>query len=323
MLGINTLATGVLAVAAVATAKPHSLMRAAAAAGSAGCGKQPPIQPGQWQSGETDQGRVYRYFLPATYDASVPAPLILSFHGAGCTIDDRVQEDRLSKARFNTDHVVVYLQGAAVDPDDPGSTEWYGAPDVKTDADLGFTADVLDAVEAALCVDTRRVYATGQSQGGGFVGRLACDWDLSRRIAAFAPVAGAFYNAAIDVEGDCDPVTMQNACDAGRADIPILELHGGNDHTINFHGDWRQGACLPAIRHWAKDWARRDGLDLDDRESDVAGTDGGQKWVYGNGLVTLVKAGDDVGHVWMSKDKGNADIEASEWVMDFFRKHSL
>lgn len=322
MLLINTLATGVLAAAA-ATAQPHSKMRAAT--GSAGCGKQPPIQPGQWQSGETDQGRQYRYFLPATYDASAPAPLILSFHGAKRDIDDQRKEDRLSKTRFNTDHVVVYLQGAAVDPDDAGSTEWYGAPDVKTDADLGFTAAVLDAVEADLCVDPRRIYATGQSQGGGFVGRLACDRDLSRRIAAFAPVAGAFYNAAIDVEGECDPVTMENACDAGRADVPILELHGGDDRTISFHGDWRQGACLPAVRHWAKDWARRDGLDLDDRESAVAGTDGGQMWVYGDGdgLVTLVKAGDDVGHVWMSIDRGNADIEASEWVMDFFRKHSL
>lgn len=150
-----------------------------------------------------------------------------------------------------------------------------------------------------------------------------CDPKLSQRIAAFAPVAGAFYNTEITEESQCDPVTMDNPCNAGRTNIPILEMHGGNDQTIDFHGGWRKGACIPAIRHWTKDWAKRNNLDLNDVESSITGTDNGIKYVYGDGLVTLVKAGDDVGHVWMSVDKGNADVEASDWVMEFFRKHSL
>lgn len=178
MVLINILRTGlfVTAVTALATAQPHIRAQQqqprAASSSSAGCGQSAPVAPGQWKSDSTGSGREYRFFLPASYDASTPSPLILSYHGATRDIDQRVKEDQLSKTKFNTDHVVVYLQGARKDPDDPSSTTWEGAPEAPAD-DLGFTADVLDAVEAQLCVDTNRIYATGQSQGGGFVGRLA------------------------------------------------------------------------------------------------------------------------------------------------------
>jgi len=42
------------------------------------------------------------------------------------------------------------------------------------------------------CIDTSRIYATGKSNGGGFVGNvLACDPALSKEFAAFAPVVSA------------------------------------------------------------------------------------------------------------------------------------
>ncbi len=300
---------------------------------SAGCGKAPPVKPGDWMFGRTRGDREYRVWLPGGYDASRPAPLVLSYHGASGNMGSRVRQDRLSDPRFNTDHLVAYLQGARRDPSDPSSTTWQGAPGAPAD-DLAYTADVLDAAEAALCVDRARVYATGHSQGGGFVGRLACDDPgLARRLAAVAPVSGAFYNTAVDKEADCEPRSLRDACavaDAAGArpwrdgrGLPVLELHGGADDTISFHGGFRKGACLPAIRHWAKDWARRDRLDLKDAVVPIPGTRNGVKYVYGDGLVTLVYAGDDVGHVWMSEDRGNAGIEASAMVMEFFRKYSL
>ncbi|RYP76352.1 hypothetical protein DL771_001791 [Monosporascus sp. 5C6A] len=167
-----------------------------------------------------------------------------------------------------------------------GETPWTrgrrlgkGAPDALEGADdVACTAAVLDAAEALLCVDGAHVYVTGHSQGGGFVGaQLACDAATSERLAAFAPVSGAFYNASLDRSSRCDPPHLENACEAthtrteNRSITPMLELHGGADDVIDFHGGFRKGACLPAIRRWAKDWARRNRLDLRDDVVRVGG----------------------------------------------------
>lgn len=217
------------------------------------------------------------------------------------------------------------------DPDDPTHTTWEGAPGSESN-DISFTHDVLDLVSTDLCVDPKRIYATGKSQGGGFVGRLACDSGLSTRIAAFAPVSGAYYIKEINKEEDCHPETVVVPCKPGRKDIPIKAFHGGADKTIKYLGDFRSGACLPAVSNWAKQWAARDGLSETPVNSTIADSDNGVTMSYGgeNGLVTLVYDGDDIGHVWPSKaenldNKGVnlAAFNASRVIMDFFKGHKL
>lgn len=168
-------------------------------------------------------------------------------------------------------------------------------PDVDTD-DVGFTRSILDELESQYCIDTDRIYATGKSQGGGFVGVLACNEGLSQRIAAFAPVSGAFYIS--DFGDECDPETVPIECDSGREDIPILDFHGLADDTIAYYGGPRKGGCLPAIPYWVQTWAENDGLGLENASSTVPGApsdstavryefgDGSQK-----GLVTHIMDG--------------------------------
>lgn len=91
------------------------------------------------------------------------------------------------------------------------------------------------------------------------MGVLACDDDMSQRIAAFAPVSGAFY---MDDFGDvCEPETVPiEPCSPGRDDVPVLVFHGLVDDTIAYYGGPRRGGCLPTIPHWVQTWADRDGL---------------------------------------------------------------
>lgn len=204
---------------------------------------------------------------------------------------------------------------------------------------MGYTVDILDELSDKLCIDESRIYMTGKSNGGGFVGLAACDQQLSSRIAAFAPVAGSFY-----VEGDakCDPDTVSLVCDKGSAAVPMLEIHGGSDETIHYKGDGsRRGACLPSVPHWVEAWAARDGVLVE-----AAGT-GRTKWTgkakvrswgpgtEGFGLVTHVyEAG--LGHSWPSKrknedngpkPKGNGDgpasFDATEAILRFFGGYRL
>lgn len=209
-------------------------------------------------------------------------------------------------------------------------------PGVETD-DVGFTSQLLDAVEAQYCVDTRRVYATGKSQGGGFVGVLACDAALSTRIAAFAPVSGGYY--ITDYGDTCEPATVAiEPCNPGRTTVPILEFHGLNDTTVPYLGGVRRKACLPAIPHWVQTWAGRDGLATSNVSSAVAGAlDGSSAVMYEfgqgaqQGLVTHIMSGTGVGHDWPSTNpnhdnvarNGPASFNASSIILDWFARHPL
>ncbi|KAI1101671.1 carbohydrate esterase family 1 protein [Jackrogersella minutella] len=294
---------------------------------SIGCGKTPSFTPGDFKNFTTSEGRQYRAWLPASYESNKASPLILSYHGANRDISHQVALDQLTSPLFNKDHVVVYLQGMAADG--TTDTKWEGAPKCNSN-DIKFTNDVLDAMTGDLCVDVKRIYATGKSQGGGFVGRLACDSDLSKRIAAFAPVSGAYYIKEIDKKSECHEETVQVPCKPGRTDIPILAFHGGADHTIEYHGAFRSNACLPDVSSWARQWALRDDLSGTPVNSTIDKSDNGVNMSYGKGLVTLVYDGDNIGHDWPSIKKNDdneglrlAAFNASSKIMDFFRGHTL
>jgi len=55
--------------------------------------------------------------------------------------------------------------------------------------DVGFTRDMVAAIESEYCVDTARVYAAGFSNGSAMVFRLACE--AADLFAAFSPVSGS------------------------------------------------------------------------------------------------------------------------------------
>lgn len=165
-----------------------------------------------------------------------------------------------------------------------------------TTDDVAFTASILDDLESQYCIDTNRVYATGKSQGGGMVGQLACDQTMSRRIAAFSPVSGSFYQT--DFGSVCSPDTVNIACNAGRSNIPILDIHGLADGTIAYYGGTRRGACLPSIPHYCQFWAAQDGLastNVSSRVPNTPSSSTARRYEWGSGedlgLVTHVMSG--------------------------------
>jgi polyhydroxybutyrate depolymerase len=85
--------------------------------------------------------------------------------------------------------------------------------------DVGFVSALLDHLEDKLCLDRRRVFASGMSNGGLFSHRLACD--LSERIAGIAAVAGT------DMTGSCAPTRP----------VSVLQIHG----TADGHVPWQGG----------------------------------------------------------------------------------
>ena len=115
--------------------------------------------------------------------------------------------------------------------------------------DVGFVRAMLDELESKLCVDERRIFATGMSNGGFLSHRLACE--LSDRIAAIAPVAGVNGMAA------CAP----------KRPMPVLHFHGTSDTLVPYLGN----TMFPAVEKVMGEWAKRNGCSEKPREIFRAG----------------------------------------------------
>jgi poly(3-hydroxybutyrate) depolymerase len=180
------------------------------------------------------------------------------------------------------------------------------------------------------CIDTSRTYAAGKSNGGGFMGSLACDPKLSTQIAAFAPVSGAFYINGSS-SSDCDAQHITIPCSPGRSLIPILEFHGSDDGTIPYSGGGHRGECLPTIPHWVREWSNREGYGLTNKNTQLY--DGKvQKYEYSGaagqlGIVSHYLT-DGLGHDWPSTEPNDdnpdgTDYNATPIIMGFFNKYTL
>jgi polyhydroxybutyrate depolymerase len=278
-----------------------------AAGGSAGCG-QAAQEPGRSTRHEINSGDRKREFLlhvPADYDGGSALPVVFAFHGHG---NNAANTDRFSKLS-SLPAIVAYPNGVA-NPSDDNRRSWQGAPYAASGVDdVAFTADLLDHLQSTLCVDTARVYATGMSNGGGFTALLACR--LADRIAAVAPVAGAFY-----------PGTGKN-CRPARP-IPVIEFHGTADAAVPYNGGVRD---LPAIPDWVAGWAERNGCK--DRAADEKiGKDVTVRAWTGCAEVRHV-AIEEGGHTWPGADSDSGDgavtqtIEAHEMIWNFVRNVQL
>lgn len=272
-----------------------------------GCGRPSPVEPGVTTTLHLTSGgidREYAVHLPPRYNSHRRYPVVLSFHGHKRT--SQYQEQLSGFSAFDT--IAVYPQGL-IGTD--GESAWTGAPYSAAADDVLFTSDLLNSLQRRLCVDPARIFAAGKSNGGGFVGVLACR--LAGRIAAFAPVSGAFYP-----EG--------GACHPSRA-VPILDFHGTADTTIPYTGNPAKG--LPPIPEWLAAWSGRDGC----RSRPVSWSPMDkvtvQLWIGCDrrGVVEHYRI-EGAGHVWPSTSP-NPDsatptiIDATPVIWRFFRAHPL
>lgn len=173
-----------------------------------------------------------------------------------------------------------------------------------------FTTDLVNRIKDNYCVDESRVYATGQSNGGGFVGTLACSPGHGGQFAAFAPTAAALYT---DVTGD-------DTCTPARSPLPIMETHGTADPTIPYEGGDGRGGPLPAIPEWFSRWSRRNncsGSSTKDLGNGVSQED----WTCpgGSDLLRHIKL---EGHDHSFLGPGS-QYYISPVILDFLRSHSL
>jgi polyhydroxybutyrate depolymerase len=247
--------------------------------------------------------------IPTGYDPTKPTPIVLNFHGLAGSPS---QEEGLTLMDAEADSqgfVVVYPQGTGALPSWNAGACCGTAVSDNVD-DVGFTSDLLDALEDKLCADETRVFVTGMSNGGFFSHVLGCD--MADRIAAIAPVAG---------------VLGIPTCNPSRP-VPVIEFHGTSDPLVPYDGDPAIG--YPSVADTVAGWVQRDGCT------------GSPTTTYSNGDATCVtyaqcSQGADVtlctitggGHTWPGGTPfpllgaTSTDISATDAMWTFFQSHPL
>ena len=189
-----------------------------------------------------DLAREYRLHLPAGYEPDTPVSLVIDIHGyTGTAEDEELNTTRFSPHADANGYAIVFPQGTSfVTPDGQTITSWndlagnastgpegpicsetafqYAHPPecgeprpcvwATCHDDLGFIAAMLDELEAKLCVDLDRIYATGMSNGAMFVHRLGCA--MPERFAAIAPVSGTLAKGFNCAPGQATPLSLMN-----------------------------------------------------------------------------------------------------------------
>ena len=197
---------------------------AVAARPSAGCGATPAVKPGQERvdltSGGT--GRWYLRQVPPSYAPPRPMPVVVDLHGymVGATIETAAT----GLGAYGDTHGFL-----TITPQGSGRAKFVTWDTALGSVDVKFLGDLLDNVEQTLCVDQRRIFVTGYSQGAFMTSTLACV--DARRIAAVAPVAG---------------IRDPPGCRPARP-VPVVAFHGTADPDIAYTGGLGAAAlALPA-----------------------------------------------------------------------------
>ncbi|KQY57340.1 MULTISPECIES: alpha/beta hydrolase family esterase [unclassified Nocardioides] len=313
---LRATALAVLPLAALATSPAQTTAQSAAssdsAASSAACALEAPQPDGTDARYDLTLGGRERSFvlhLPAGYSMREDWPLIVAYHGRGSTAVELQGYSKLSTLPA----VTVFPEGE-IGTGSGYRQAWQGAPYAPPGVDdVAFTADLLDHLDSTLCVDESRTYATGKSNGAGFVALLACR--MPDRFAAFAPVAGAFYPGS------------REGCDTA-APTSVMEVHGSGDATIPYAGDADRD--LPAIRDWVDEWVVRDQCRPDPRTAKRGDDVTLLSWggcTDGTSVEHVVV--EDGGHVWPGADVYSGGgyvthtVEAHRLIWKFFSQHSL
>jgi polyhydroxybutyrate depolymerase len=158
------------------------------------------------QAGGTS--RSYLLHIPPGYDGTKPLPLVFDVHGYTSFASEQLMRSKWDKMADKEGFVLI-------DPDGVGMSWNAGSccGNNKQD-DVKFFRDMVTKATAELCIDSKRVYVSGHSNGGAMTYRLACE--AADIFAAVAPVCG--WMAA----PTCAPARP----------IPVLAIRGLNDSTV-------------------------------------------------------------------------------------------
>jgi polyhydroxybutyrate depolymerase len=247
--------------------------------------------------------RSYLRHLPPGYDGRTRLPVIMLFHGLGDDAEGILAWSRMAELADTEDAIVIVPEGGRT------VLAWdFSAGADDPDSDVSFAHHLVDRVMDTTCVDERRVYAAGFSNGSTFTLALACE-DV-RMFAAFGAVAGPYYDPR------CDSAPPR----------PIIYFHGANDLIIPYAGARTIIGDLPGVTETLTYWTAHNECDSPARTSRESADVKVSRWTGcaddGDVSAYLIAG---IGHTWPGAfdGAGTGAASATELMWEFFSEHTL
>lgn len=259
------------------------------------------------------QQRNFIVYVPASYNASSPVPLLLNFHGYTSNAQQQLWYGDFRAIADTAGFIIVHPNGSL---DQFGTTHFNVGWGASTVDDIGFAEDLIDSIAANYSIDLSRVYSTGMSNGGYMSFHLACN--LSHKIAAVASVTGSMSNFTYS---NCNP----------SHPTPVLQIHGTADSTVLYAGS-NLGQSIDNVMAYWSNYNNCQAVGDTTSLPDINTTDGStvSRIVYdmgdcnANTELLLIEGG---GHTWagafINIGSTNYDIDASVEVWQFLSQYSL
>jgi polyhydroxybutyrate depolymerase len=167
--------------------------------------------------------RTYLLHVPTGYTGKTPVPVVFDFHGLGGSGSSQKGLSGWATLGDSKGFITVFPNGVG--------NSWNigrccSTAQTQNVDDVGFVRAIIKQLQADACIDSKRVYASGCSNGGGMSYKLACD--AADVIAAVAPV-------------DCDCVTGSTSnpsCASCSPARPISEVafRATGDQVVPYDG---------------------------------------------------------------------------------------
>jgi len=219
-----------------------------------GCGNNG-IKSGTYTLEHGGRNRTYRVHIPKTYDGTTSTPLVLLFHGWGGNEDSFLDDATVRREANQRGYVLVAPRGLGSGTPDHTYNSWSfsgsttgidGAanaicdfsktPDysyrscagVKQNTcswtqcqadDVDFSIALVQEIKSRLCIDDKRIYASGGSNGGMFTWELGQNPASAGTFRAIAPLIGLPHRGYLDGPGK-------------QGDMPVLLITGMLDNVV-------------------------------------------------------------------------------------------
>src|SRR5258706_5854499 len=262
--------------------------------------------------------RSYMLHVPPGMDGTQPTAVVLVFHGGGGDGEQVARSTAFSAQADRSGFLAVYPNGTGRLGDklltwNAGTCCAY-AREHNVD-DVGFVRAIIADLQSIADIDTKRIYATGMSNGAIMSYRLACE--ASDLIAAIGPVSGT-QNIA-----PCEP----------KEPVSVIHFHGTSDQHVPYAGGVGDASLtdvdFASVQDSLRFWLDYDRCPSTPRNDDFADVQHSAYTGCAQGsaveLYTIVGGA----HAWpgssgpgrVGGDQPTTSISATQLIWEFFAAH--
>jgi polyhydroxybutyrate depolymerase len=283
--------------------------------------------------GETT--RTYRIYTPSDFTQRNNYPLVFVFHGGGGNGKHMEEVTRFSELAESEKFIAIYPDGEKQESgwlrnNDLGRT-WNAvhccgfAHQNKSD-DITFVKQIIADVTEKFTIDTTKIFATGFSNGGMFVYKLATEMEPT--FAKIAVVGGS-------IGGQESLSDTKKTIKHPSEPISTLIIHGMQDQNVKYWGGESEGVEKGRIDISVSDatqfWRLANGCNTDPIVQNYSKTISKVEYSQCVGNTSLlVYSLVEQGHAWPGSEETNSyllgitdrpskELDATKIIWDFFK----